>query len=78
MSINDISEEDREVLRDALQAMRGLGDERPLIPIEVDLTGDGIHDAFGLGPDGELVVVAGVKLEETGYVSEGDDWTEEG
>lgn len=73
MEINTLPEEDRQVLQAALFGMKSAG-LPALIPLEVDLDGDGIVDAFGLDEDDELVFVSGAKLEATGYVSDGDDW----
>lgn len=74
MDISTLPEEDRQVLQAALYGMKVAGGPAPLIPLEVDLDGDSVADAFGLDEDDELVFVSGVKLEATGYVSEGDDW----
>lgn len=64
---------DRQVLRSALLAERADGVTNPLIPMDVDVTGDGVVDAWGLDGNDELVVVEGVALAGTTYVSEGDD-----
>lgn len=72
MDINTLPEEDRQVLQAALYGMKMAG-LPALIPLEVDLDGDGVADAFGLDEDDELVFVSGVRLEATGYVSDGDD-----
>ncbi|QOP64786.1 hypothetical protein SEA_DELAGARZA_27 [Microbacterium phage DelaGarza] len=49
------------------------GAARPLIPLDVDLDGDGIVDAWGLDDDGQVVLVSGCALTDTCYVSDGDD-----
>lgn len=66
-----LSPEDRENLRTSLRAWQAEGVKRPLIPMDVDLDGDGIADSWGLDSFGELVVVSGVDLGETVYESDG-------
>jgi len=75
MDITQIPEEDRVALKAALQTHIDAGEENPMIPLDVDLDGDGKADAIGLDENGELTVFSGVDLEETVYVSEGDDIT---
>lgn len=65
-----LSDEEREVLVDALRSYEAEGVARPLIPIG-DIDGDGFEDSFGLSDDGSLIVVSGVPLEETVFVSTG-------
>ncbi len=73
-----LTDEDRAVVRAALLAEREAGVAVPLLPIDVDVDGDGIVDSFGLDENDEVVVVSGVALEHTVYVSEGDDVGPEG
>jgi len=73
MTLDDLPEEDRAQLKEALTTWQAAGEENPMIPLDVDLDGDGVADAVGLDENGELVVLSGVDLEETVYVSEGDD-----
>ena len=68
-----LTDEDRAVIRSALLAEREAGVAVPLLPADVDVDGDGIVDSFGLDENDEVVVVSGVALEHTLYVSEGDD-----
>jgi len=68
-----LTDEDREAMRAALLAERAAGVAVPLIPADVDVDGDGIVDSFGLDENDEVIVVSGVALEHTVYVSEGDD-----
>lgn len=68
-----MTNEDRDVLRGLLLAERERGVERPLLPADVDLDGDGVCDAFGLDENDDVVLVSGVTLDGTLYVSEGDD-----
>lgn len=67
------TEEDREVILNFLNQQKAAGNPNPLMAMDVDLDGDGICDSFGLDENGELVVVPGVKLEDTTYESLGDD-----
>ena len=73
-----LSDEDRAVIRAALLAERESGVAVPLLPADVDVNGDGIVDSFGLDENDEVVVVSGVALEHTLYVSDGDDAIEHG
>jgi len=69
----EVGAEDAQAIKEILLQWRSEGVENPLLPADVDLDGDGIADSFGLDENDELVVVRGVKLEDTVYVSEGDD-----
>ncbi|QLF84358.1 endolysin [Microbacterium phage Karate] len=72
--INSLLEpEDREIITSALRQWAEEGVERPLIPMDVDVDGDGIVDAWGLDAFGNLIVVSGVNLGDTVYVSDGSD-----
>lgn len=68
-----LTPEDREAIRAILLAEREAGVATPLLPADVDVDGDGIVDSFGLDADDNVVIVPGVDLEHTLYVSEGDD-----
>lgn len=68
-----LTKEDRDAIKAVLLMYRREGEPNPLLPADVDLDGDGIVDSFGLNENDEVVVVRGKKLEETVYVSEGDD-----
>lgn len=72
-NISELPDEDKAALRDSLLQWKVEGSESPTIPLDVDLDGDGVTDAYGLDENDELIFVSGVKLEETVYVSEGDD-----
>lgn len=75
----NLTPEDKEGLKAALTAWKAEGVERPLIPIDVDVNGDGKADAFGLDEDGELVIVTDVDVATTVYESTGEGFeTEEG
>lgn len=69
----ELSKEDRDVIRDILLGYRKEGESVPLLPLDVDLDGDGITDAWGLDENDEVVLVSGQKLKDTVYVSDGDD-----
>lgn len=69
----DLTDADREEVRQILLAERARGVAVPLLPTDVDVDGDGVVDSFGLDENDEVVVVFGVALEHTVYVSEGDD-----
>lgn len=73
MDITNLPEADKTQLKDILLAERAAGVEHPLLPLNVDLNGDGIADAWGLDEAGELTLVPGVALKDTVYKSEGDD-----
>lgn len=72
-SMDQLPQADRDQLRETLLQIRTGTGKVPLIPLDVDLDGDGIVDSFGLDENDEVVLVSGVKLEETVYRSEGDD-----
>lgn len=73
-----LTDDDREAIRGILLAERERGVDRPLLPADVDLDGDGVVDAFGLDQDDQVIVVSGVDLTETVYESDGDDINVEG
>lgn len=68
-----ITREDADAIKGILLQWRSEGKENPLLPMDVDVNGDGIVDSFGLDENDEVVVVLGQKLEDTVYLSEGDD-----
>jgi len=69
----ELSVEDAEAIKGILIAWQDDGVENPLLPMDVDVDGDGIVDSWGLDGDGNVVVVSGTHLDDTVYVSEGDD-----
>ena len=69
----DMPDEDRAAIRDALLAWKADGVAAPLIPLNVDLDGDGVFDTLGLDENDELVLVSGVALSATVYQSTGDE-----
>lgn len=73
-----LTPEDEKQIRDILVAWREEGVAEPLLPMDVDVDGDGIVDSWGLGPDGSVVVVTSRSLEETVFRSDGDGLVESG
>lgn len=69
----NLTRRDRNAVRKILRAERAAGVPVPLLPLDVDIDGDGICDAFGLDENDQVVIVSGITLEHTVYVSEGDD-----
>lgn len=69
---NTLTPADEEVIREVLVRLRDSGAE-PLLPLDVDLDGDGIVDAWGLNAEDRVVLVSGCSLAATCYVSDGDD-----
>lgn len=78
MAATELTKQDREVIRDFLVGERKRGEERPLLPLDVDLDGDGITDAWGLDDNDQVVLVSGATLADTVYRSDGDDVLEHG
>ncbi|AWN03248.1 hypothetical protein PBI_CAMILLE_1 [Microbacterium phage Camille] len=68
-----VTQEDVSVIRDILLREKAEGNPNPLLPADVDLDGDGTADSFGLDVNDQVIVVPGVRLENTLYESEGDD-----
>lgn len=68
-----LTREDYNAIRDVLLAYRKEGVVKPLLPTDVDLDGDGTVDSYGLNENDELIFVTGIPLEETVYVSDGND-----
>lgn len=71
--IAEMPDRDVEAIRDILEGWKADGNENPLLPMDVDIDGDGKTDAFGLDADGNVIVVSECDLDSTVYVSEGDD-----
>ena len=68
-----MTEEDRNAIYEILIGEVKAGNPDPLLPMGVDIDGDGIVDAFGLAENSEVVIAPGVSLETTIYESSGDD-----
>lgn len=73
----ELPEEDRALIKQILVGYRKDGNENPLLPLNVDLDGDGITDAWGLDDNDDVVLVPGRPLAQTVYVSDGNDIAEE-
>jgi hypothetical protein len=71
------TDEDHVAIRDILLQWKAEGNENPLLPMDVDVDGDGIVDSFGLDKDDNVIVVSGTKLEDTVYVAEDEEPAEE-
>jgi hypothetical protein len=69
--VSELPVQDREVLTAALKSLKDSG-VPPLIPLDVDLDGDGIVDAWGLDDEGNLIVVKGQPIAETSYEADGE------
>lgn len=68
-----LTREDVEAIKSILLQWRSEGKTNPLLPMDVDINGDGLVDSFGLDENGEVTLVLSTPLEETVYVSDGDD-----
>lgn len=75
MSKLTTSVEDLVAIRQILLGYKAEGNPNPLLPLNVDLDGDGKTDAYGLDAEDNVILVSGAPLEETVYVSDGDDIT---
>lgn len=73
MADNTLTDADRTALRDVLLMWRETGVENPTLPLDIDLDGDGIADAWGLDANDEVVLISGTTIADTVYVSDGDD-----
>lgn len=73
MSMPELSPEDEADIIAILKAERDRGTEGPLLPMDFDVDGDGIVDAFGLDEEDNLIVVSSVPLADTVFESSGDD-----
>lgn len=69
----ELTDEDRKAIEILLLGYKSAGVAVPLLPMDVDVDGDGIVDAFGLDEAGNVIVVTGVSLEHTVYVAEGEE-----
>ena len=69
--IDLLSEEDKAAIVASLQAWQADGVANPLIPMNVDVDGDGIADSFGLDDNGNLIVVTSAPLKDTVFESAG-------
>lgn len=72
-TIPNLAAEDKAEIKTILRSYQYAGVENPLLPTDVDLDGDGTADSFGLDDEGNVILVPGVRLESTVYLSDGDD-----
>jgi hypothetical protein len=72
--------EDKVTLTHALQGWKDDGVANPMIPLDMDVDGDGFADAFGLDDAGNLILLSTVPIVDTVSVSLGGgaetDWEE--
>lgn len=68
-----LDKEDHDFIKSLLLAQREKGNENPLLPMDVDVDGDGVADSYGLDESGEVIVVRGTKLEDTLFVNPDDE-----
>ena len=73
MASFEISDEDREFIRELLVRQQQAGVESPMLPLNVDVDGDGIVDAFALDADGNVTLVSNVPLDATMYEATGEE-----
>lgn len=72
-----LTPEDEQQIRESLIAWRDEDNvENPLLPMDVDVNGDGIVDSWGLDENDNVIVVHGTHLEETVFRSDGDSIVE--
>jgi len=71
--ISALPDEDKAAIKAALLQWKKDGNENPLLPLDQDLNGDGITDAFGLDDKGELILVPGVEHADTVSVANAPD-----
>lgn len=64
MTVN-LTDEDKAALKQALLTWRDEGVANPRIPLDYDVDGDGIADAFGLDANDELILIPGTLVAET-------------
>lgn len=78
MDLKDVTDKDRAEIRNILTQWRDGGNSNPLLPMEVDVDGDGMPDSWGLDENGEVIIVSSTPLHFTVYRSDGDDVIEHG
>lgn len=66
-----MSDEEKAAIVASLEAWQADGVAHPLIPMNVDVDGDGIADSFGLDDNGDLIIVTSAPLKSTVYESTG-------
>jgi len=63
--IDTVPEADRETIKQALLGWEADGVVNPLIPIDGDVDGDGVADAWALDDQGNLIIVQVVQITDT-------------
>ena len=71
--MDELSAEDLSAIKDILNSYKMDGIENPLLPMDVDIDGDGTADAYGLDAEGNVILVPGALLTDTVYVSTGEE-----
>ena len=72
---SQLNREDYAAIKQILLQWKSEGVKSPLLPSDVDTDGDGIVDSYGLDADDNVILVRGANLDDTVYLSEGDDVT---
>jgi hypothetical protein len=70
---SDLSREDYQAIRSILLGYRADGVNDPLLPMNVDIDGDGTCDAYALDENDDVVYRSSAPLKDTVYISDGDD-----
>lgn len=73
-----LPDEDRVAITSVLQQWKANGVENPLLPLNIDIDGDGICDAWSLDAFGELILVSNIHVDDTVSASEGGGVETEG
>jgi len=69
--LDTIPPADQEQIKASLLQWQEEGQENPMIPLDGDVDGDGVADAFALDSFGNLVIVPAVPVADTVSVSTG-------
>lgn len=69
--LDTIPAEDQAQIRRSLLEWRASGETNPMIPLDGDVDGDGVADAFALDTFGNLVIVPAVAIVDTVSLSTG-------
>jgi hypothetical protein len=70
--LENLSEQDRSDIKDALLAWKEEGVDRPVVPIFQDTDNDEVLDFIGLDENNELIIVSGITLDESVFESLGE------
>jgi hypothetical protein len=69
----ELPQEDRDALKAALEAHKADRVANPQIPLDADIDGDGIADAWALDENGDVVLVPQVAIADTVFAATGED-----